>query len=627
MHWLSSTGHIIWANNTELRVLGYTAEEYIGQPVMNFCPDEETLVLHIFKQLGSGNTIKDVPVRFRAKDGRIVPLLIDSNVNYTASGEFNHTRCFIRDDTGRKVREAQTEALLRESLRTRELFDAFVSRTLHLIRTPCHVLLSVLEEIHLLDLAPPPAAGRGALSAGARRAALLAQCSGHVSRIVEMTRDFSDSIKFEQCASLRTAPAAHDLRELCKAALADAAPLCRPGVKMFLDFAEGGAGVRTDGAVLRRVLHHLLRNAAQATAEGQLALRVSHAPSAVHLSVCDTGRGLDPDDPHIFQRYRQPPPVSASDTPWEDRSKLERDLALSSGNEGVGVGLSLSYSLVAALGGELRYTSAPGATTFSFGLPRDVADASPSAPAELSEVPNPHDAEAAKEGGGRQLGERRASGMSDDSRTPLSDGQASASPSPSTAKRRTVPPASAAEFAEWMRRSKQRELDATCDFEPPPQTEMGLDVARVAQVGIFEAARPPHVLVVDDSPLCLKMLVTRLRHMGCTTETAADGAQAVQRLRDAAVSGEAFDLVLMDIRMPTMDGYEATRIAKHELKVVAPIVAVSAEEGVNAELFDGFVPKPLKLETLKWLLQRYTGMGPEAHEQGAASDVVTYASV
>ena len=31
MHWLSSTGHVLWANETELNVLGYTAEEYIGQ--------------------------------------------------------------------------------------------------------------------------------------------------------------------------------------------------------------------------------------------------------------------------------------------------------------------------------------------------------------------------------------------------------------------------------------------------------------------------------------------------------------------------------------------------------------------------------------------------------------------
>ena len=84
MHWLSGEGIVLWANQTELDVLGYTAEEYIEQSIMKFCPDEEALVLEIFKQLGSGNAIRDVPVRFRTKDGRVVDLLIDSNVKSVA---------------------------------------------------------------------------------------------------------------------------------------------------------------------------------------------------------------------------------------------------------------------------------------------------------------------------------------------------------------------------------------------------------------------------------------------------------------------------------------------------------------------------------------------------------------
>ena len=105
MHWLSGTGHVLWCNQTELDVLGYTKEEYFGKPIMDFCPDEQDLVLEIFKTLGSGNAIKDVPVRFRTKDGQIRELLIDSNVNWNSDGTFKHTRCCIRDDTDRKVRE------------------------------------------------------------------------------------------------------------------------------------------------------------------------------------------------------------------------------------------------------------------------------------------------------------------------------------------------------------------------------------------------------------------------------------------------------------------------------------------------------------------------------------------
>lgn len=119
MHWLNGEGIVLWANQTELNVLGYTAEEYIGKPIMNFCPDERDLVLEIFKQLGSGNAIADVPVRFRTKDGRIVHLLIDSNVAYNRDGSFGHTRCFIRDDTARKVRDARSKLLLEETERVR----------------------------------------------------------------------------------------------------------------------------------------------------------------------------------------------------------------------------------------------------------------------------------------------------------------------------------------------------------------------------------------------------------------------------------------------------------------------------------------------------------------------------
>ena len=117
MHWLNSDGTVLWANQTELNVLGYTAEEYIGQPIMNFCPDEKELVLEIFQQLGSGNAIADVPVRFRTKEGKIVHLLIDSNVAYKKDGSFGHTRCFIRDDTARKIRDARVQLLLDENER------------------------------------------------------------------------------------------------------------------------------------------------------------------------------------------------------------------------------------------------------------------------------------------------------------------------------------------------------------------------------------------------------------------------------------------------------------------------------------------------------------------------------
>jgi len=147
MHWLSGTGHVLWCNQTELNVLGYTKEEYFGKPIMDFCPDEQELVLEIFKTLGSGNTIKDVPVRFRTKDGSIRELLIDSNVNWNADGSFRHTRCCIRDDTNRKVREERLRVTAQKEAQLAKVKAAFMRKLLHEIRTPSHVVCGMLASL------------------------------------------------------------------------------------------------------------------------------------------------------------------------------------------------------------------------------------------------------------------------------------------------------------------------------------------------------------------------------------------------------------------------------------------------------------------------------------------------
>ena len=68
-------------------------------------------------------------------------------------------------------------------------------------------------------------------------------------------------------------------------------------------FAAGGAGVVSDGAVLARVLGHLLKNAAAATSAGQaITLRVTHGADDVTLSVYDTGKGFDDTDEKLFHR-------------------------------------------------------------------------------------------------------------------------------------------------------------------------------------------------------------------------------------------------------------------------------------------------------------------------------------
>jgi PAS domain S-box-containing protein len=189
-------GIVMWTNQMELDVLGYTAEQHIGQPIMKFCPDEEALVLEIFKQLGNGNTIRDVPVRFCSKDGRVVDLLINSNIKYDKEGKFSHTHCFIHDDTGCKVRDARAKLLLEETKRSIKMLDNLMSRSLHHMCTPLHVLQNTCDVV--LNNVQLRVAKGLASSDDLDSLSLLQDVTEHIIDAVQMIKDITDLTYFDQ---------------------------------------------------------------------------------------------------------------------------------------------------------------------------------------------------------------------------------------------------------------------------------------------------------------------------------------------------------------------------------------------------------------------------------------------
>ncbi len=121
MHWVAADGHILWANQAELELLGYTRGEYIGHPIAEFHAESE-VIDDILCRLTNNEILQSYPARLRAKDGSIRDVLINSNV-YWENGEFIHTRCFTRDVTTQVNAEQarqRTEEELRETLRSLE---------------------------------------------------------------------------------------------------------------------------------------------------------------------------------------------------------------------------------------------------------------------------------------------------------------------------------------------------------------------------------------------------------------------------------------------------------------------------------------------------------------------------
>jgi PAS domain S-box-containing protein len=105
LHWVGPDGTIFWANNAELDLLGFTAEEYIGHNIAEFHVDG-AVIDDILNRLSRNEAIHDYEARLRTKDGSIRHVAISSNVLFE-DGCFIHTRCFTRDITDRKRLEAE----------------------------------------------------------------------------------------------------------------------------------------------------------------------------------------------------------------------------------------------------------------------------------------------------------------------------------------------------------------------------------------------------------------------------------------------------------------------------------------------------------------------------------------
>ncbi|HEY9791358.1 MAG TPA: response regulator [Candidatus Obscuribacterales bacterium] len=118
------------------------------------------------------------------------------------------------------------------------------------------------------------------------------------------------------------------------------------------------------------------------------------------------------------------------------------------------------------------------------------------------------------------------------------------------------------------------------------------------------------VLVVDDIPINCKILVMHLNKLGIASETASNGEEAV-----ALCMRNRYSIILMDLDMPVMDGFKATkliRVYEQSLGIRTPIVAVSSFDNSQnrqrciGEGLDGLMEKGLNSEELMRVIGSYS---------------------
>ncbi|GAB3783908.1 ATP-binding protein [Spirosoma horti] len=115
------------------------------------------------------------------------------------------------------------------------------------------------------------------------------------------------------------------------------------------------------------------------------------------------------------------------------------------------------------------------------------------------------------------------------------------------------------------------------------------------------------ILVVEDNLINQKLALQVLKRLGYLAQIAENGQQALDYLQTGT-----YDVVLMDIQMPVMDGYTATRQIRTTLQSNVPIIAMTAhalaserEQCLQAGMND-FIPKPFQIEELQRVMRKYT---------------------
>ncbi len=515
---------------------------------------------------------------------------------------------------------AQSQRRIDEELQAKSRFLADMS---HEIRNPLNGVIGMLELLSATEQTPEQ---RDYLETGRNSAKALL---GLLNDILDLSKAEAD--KF----TLEVEP--FDLRQMADETLQLFASLAQTrNCELISEFLPGvPEQVRGDETRLRQILTNLISNAVKFTVRGEIHLtarlvRSSPDYDLIGFSVSDTGCGIPPDTlNHLFSPYRQ------------------GSVSVARKHGGTGLGLAISKQLVRLMGGEIGVQSELGkGSTFRFtvrlGKTQQHRQRFPNRLAGLNVllvVSHPTLRQALK----TELSQwgMNVKGMAQILQAPAIIDYASRSARPFSFVILDVPEQAQAraflrtELAHLPPAQQPQILTLTTqppageDSQPPhawlrkPVRQAALIKALRTLLGDAPAdlvpTRPSRpqtqqglVLIADDNPINLKVLALYLAQLGYRVDQASTGFEAV----DAWVL-QHYDIILMDVRMPELDGIEATRTIRDfegtQGRTRTPIIAVTASSqpadraACYASGMDDYLLKPIQRDELAKILRKWQG--------------------